>query len=53
MIVITDPRDIRGLIELKSATTADRPPNYFIDQVTDGKHVAFARRHWQTRIGLL
>ncbi|KAJ7810305.1 cytochrome P450 [Mycena olivaceomarginata] len=26
-----------------NATTADRPPNYFIDKVTDGHHTAFAR----------
>ncbi len=43
MIVITDCRLVRELLDKRNATTADRPPSAIGDMVTDGLHVALAR----------
>ena len=42
-VIISNPRIARDLIDKQSAIASDRPPNYMIDRVTDGKYFTFAR----------
>lgn len=43
MIVITSSSHVHGILNLRGATTSDRPPSYFMDLVTHGEHAAFLR----------
>lgn len=42
-IVISNARIARELIDKKSSSVSDRPPNHMVDIVTDGKYLTFAR----------
>lgn len=42
-IVITDATIVKDLMDKRSQTTIDRPPNHKVELVTGGMHIAFAR----------
>ncbi|KAJ7898660.1 cytochrome P450 [Mycena olivaceomarginata] len=43
VVVLTDAAAVRELLHKRSSTTADRPPTYVGDLVTDGLHMVHAR----------
>lgn len=50
IIVVSDPRIGRDLVDKKGGSMSDRPPSHIIDTVTDGKYLTFARysSDWKT-----
>ena len=42
-IVITSPRIVRELMDKRSASTVDRPPNFMADRITGGLNMVLAR----------
>jgi Cytochrome P450. len=50
VIIISEPRIARYLVDMHSASVSDRPPTYMIDLVTDDKHLTFARYCQFTRV---
>jgi hypothetical protein len=46
VVVLTDAAAVRELLHKRSSTTADRPPTYVGDLVTDGLHMVHARFSW-------
>ncbi|ESK89761.1 cytochrome p450 [Moniliophthora roreri MCA 2997] len=49
-VVITDAAALKELMDKRSATTMDRPPNYIADAVAGGLNMALARytENWRT-----
>ncbi|KAJ8078284.1 hypothetical protein PM082_000490 [Marasmius tenuissimus] len=49
-IVITDPSAIKELMDKRSQSTSDRPPNFIADSVAGGLNMVFARYgdNWRT-----
>ncbi|ETW76168.1 cytochrome P450 monooxygenase 34, partial [Heterobasidion irregulare TC 32-1] len=43
IILLSDPRIARELIDQKSVNTSDRPPSHFVDLITHGKNMGLAR----------
>jgi hypothetical protein len=43
VVVLTDAAAVKDLMEKRSSTTADRPPSYLGELVTNGLHMALAR----------
>jgi hypothetical protein len=43
VVVLTDAAAVKELMEKRSSTTADRPPSYVVELITDGLHMALAR----------
>ncbi|THU88694.1 cytochrome P450 [Dendrothele bispora CBS 962.96] len=50
IVVISDPRLVKELIEKKGGSVADRPHSHLINMVTEGKYLTFARysNDWRT-----
>ena len=42
-IVITSPRIVRELMDKRSASTIDRPPNFMADRIAGGLNMVLAR----------
>ncbi|KAJ7859327.1 cytochrome P450 [Mycena olivaceomarginata] len=43
VVVLTDAAAVKELMDKRSSTTADRPPSYVGELITDGQHMALAR----------
>lgn len=50
-IVLSSPRVVRELLDIRSASTSDRPSNHFVDITTDGNNLGLA--HYGTEWKLL
>ncbi|KAJ7359900.1 cytochrome P450, partial [Mycena albidolilacea] len=50
VVVLTDAAAVKDLLDKRSSTTADRPPSYLGELVTNGLHMALARftPSWKT-----
>ena len=42
-IVITSPRIVKELMDKRSGSTVDRPPNFMADSITGGLNLGLAR----------
>jgi hypothetical protein len=45
-IVPTDAAAVKELMDRRSGTTANRPPNHVIEHTTEGLHIALAPSSW-------
>jgi hypothetical protein len=43
VVVLTDAAAVKELMDKRSNTTADRPPSYVAELITDGLHMVLAR----------
>ncbi|KAJ7807024.1 cytochrome P450 [Mycena olivaceomarginata] len=43
VVVLTDAAAVKELMDKRSSTTADRPPSYVVELITDGLHMLLAR----------